>query len=134
MGKVRIQRSNESANRWRAYQLYIDGAKVGTIASGQTKEFNIGPGRHILYSKIDWCRSPEASFDVTTDEIKVYEVKGFKYADLLMFLVPVTIILSYVLNRIVGVDYFFYLNIPMVLILIYYLTIGRKKYLSLKEV
>ena len=133
MSKLIIQRTSEYNNRLRDYGIYIDGQKIDTISNGQTKEINISPGRHTLFSKIDWCSSPEISFEVVDNETKTFKVGGFKNGNWIMPLTVGVIVLSYLLKITAGVNYFFYLAIPAFLLLVYYLTIGRKKYLTLKE-
>lgn len=134
MSKLIIQRTSEYNNRMRDYGIYMDGQKVDTISNGQAKEFTIAPGRHTLYSKIDWCSSPEISFEISDSETKIFKVGGFKNGNWIMPLALGILLLSYVVKQVYGVNYLFYLVIPPFLLLIYYLTIGRKKYLTLKEV
>ena len=134
MAKLIIQRTSEYNNRLRDYGIYIDGQKVDTIANGQAKEFTITSGRHTLYSKIDWCSNPEISFEIVDSDTKIFKVGGFKNGNWIMPMALGIIILSYLLKQIYGIDYLFYLAIPPFLLLIYYLTIGRKKYLTLREV
>jgi hypothetical protein len=133
MSKLVIKRSSEYNNRLRNYGIYIDGQKADTIANGETKELIITPGRHTLYFKIDWCGSPEISFDVAVSVTKNVLVGGFRNGS---WMVPVAggiILLSYLLEQLLGISYFFFLAIPGFLVIVYYITIGRKKYLTLKE-
>ena len=59
MAKIKLQRTSENKNRLGDYQIYIDGQKIGTIANGETKEFETNNGQHSLVAKIDWSSSPE---------------------------------------------------------------------------
>ena len=104
MPKLIIQRPNEFINRFREYVIYIDGKNIGSIANGKIKEFDVTSGSHSLVAKIDWCSSPEINFEITDTKAKIFSVGGFTSA------------------------------VPLFLSLLYYLTIGRKKYLTLKEV
>lgn len=135
MATVMIERSNEMNNRLRDYGVYIDGEKVGVIANGETKEFEIGFGRHLIYCKIDWCSSPQISFEATDDELKIFKVGGFKNGNWMVPAAIAVIIISYVLQYLeVKIFYLAVLIIPFFLLLVYYLTIGRKKYLTLIQV
>lgn len=133
MAKVIIQRTNEFNNRLRGYGIYIDGNKVGTISNGQAEEYVVTPGTHTLIAKIDWCTSPEITFDVKEDDKKYFRVGGFKYGNWLMPLALIVIIMSYIVRRVYKIEWTFYLVIPVFLLLIYYITFGRKNYLTLKE-
>jgi hypothetical protein len=134
MSKLIIQRTSEYTNRLRDYKIYIDGQKVDTISNGQTKDLNISPGRHTLFFKIDWCRSPEISFEIVDNEAKMFNVRGFKNSDWILPLALGIVILHYIVKILSGFDYLIYLAVPPFLVLIYYITVGRKKYLSLKEI
>lgn len=42
----------------------LDEKEVGQIADGETSEYDIAPGEHILYMKIDYARSEKIQFTV----------------------------------------------------------------------
>lgn len=133
MATIILNRTSEYVNRLRNYGVYIDGKKVGTIANGDTKEFVVTPGHHSIVTKIDWCSSKTITFDIGHDEIKEFKVGGFKNAKWLMPVAFIVIVLSYIVNFKYGFEYLFYLVIPAFLMLVYYLTVRRKKYLTLTE-
>lgn len=54
---IRLTRTSEWKNRFRAFTVFINGAKIGKIRNGQTITFPINPGDHELFVKIDWCES-----------------------------------------------------------------------------
>lgn len=64
MATIKLQRTSEYINRMRDYHILIDGQKVGTIANGETKEFETTNGQHSLIAKIDWCSSPEINLNI----------------------------------------------------------------------
>ena len=133
MATIILKRTSEFVNLLRNYKVYIDGIKVGTINNGGTKEFIVTPGQHSIITKIDWCCSQSINFEVTNEEVKKIKVGGFKNANWLMPTALIVIILGYILNSNYSFGYLFYFLIPAYLILVYYLTFGRKKYLSLTE-
>jgi len=134
MATIVVQRTSEYLNRIRNYGVYIDGKKVGTIANGETNEFSVSTGQHLIYTKIDWCSSRTLNFDSSDNEIRRFEVGGFKHGYWLMPTAIFIIILSYILNLKHDFEYLFYLAIPIFLLLVYYLTVGRKRYLNLTEI
>jgi hypothetical protein len=87
-----------------------------------------------LYSKIDWCSSPEISFKITDNETKIFKVGGFKNGNWIMPLALGIIVLSFIVKTISGIGYLIFFAVPPFLLLMYYITLGRKKYLTLKEI
>jgi hypothetical protein len=134
MAKLIIARTSEYNSRFRDYEIYIDERRVATIGNGQTKEINIDSGEHTLFAKIDWAASKRLNFKVELNETKTFKVGGFKNGKWIMPLTLGIIVLSYILKITAGINYLFYLAIPPFLILVYYLTLGRKNYLTLKEI
>jgi hypothetical protein len=133
MATIILNRTNEYVNRLRDYGVYIDGKKVGTIANGEIKEFNVSAGQHSVVTKIDWCSSYPLTFDISDNEVKNFKVGSFKNAKWLMPTGLIIIVLSYIVNLLFGFEYLFYLVIPSFLIMVYYMTFGRKRYLTLTE-
>lgn len=52
------------ADRWRSYQVLLDGVKVAKIRGGQTQVVPVEPGNHEVHLTIDWARSPSVDVDV----------------------------------------------------------------------
>lgn len=52
----------------RKYVIVIDGAVAGRIGRGQTVELPVTPGRHEIFLKVDWCRSPSMELDAISGE------------------------------------------------------------------
>ena len=133
MGSIIINRTSEYLNRLRNYGVYIDGKKVDTISNGETKKFNISAGQHSILTKIDWCSSQTLSVDINDNETKSFKVGGFKNGNWLIPAGLVIPILSFIASSLFDFDYLFYLIIPIFLLMVYYMTLGRKQYLTLKK-
>jgi hypothetical protein len=134
MATIKIQRKHEFINLFRDYRLFVDGQKIGSISDGQEKEFNVTSGKHLLVAKIDWCSSKTISFEINDNGTKSFTLSGFKnklIRDLfrygLLLLVIVFSLSSYW-------DIVLFLIAPIFLILVYDLTLGRKKYLTLDTI
>ncbi|WP_445723435.1 hypothetical protein [Flavobacterium sp.] len=134
MATIRLKRTNEYNNRMRDYKIFIDGQQVGTIANGETKEFPTTVGQHIVTAKIDWCSSPDISIELKENQTSNFKVGGFKFGQILMPIGLGLIVLHFILSKFADFDYTIYLVAPLFLLMFYYLTIGRKKYLTLEEV
>ena len=134
MATIRLKRTSEYNNRMRDYKIFIDGKQVGTIANGETKDFPTTVGQHIVTAKVDWCSSPELSIEPKESQTSSLKVGGFKYGQILMPIGIGLIVLHFILSKFADFDYIMFLVAPLFLLLVYYLTIGRKKYLTLEEV
>ena len=134
MATIRLKRTSEYNNQIRDYKIFIDGQKVGTIANGETKDFPTTVGQHIITAKIDWCSSQDISLELRENQIINLKVGGFKYGHILMAIGLGLIVLHYILSKFANFDYTIYLIVSLFLLIAYYLTIGRKKYLTLEEV
>jgi len=128
-----ISRKNEWMNRLRKIGVYLDGEKIGTVSNGETKEFQVSAGLHQLHTKIDWCGSRTIPFTIAENESKTFELSSFKKAVWLMPLVAVLLIVNYLLQVTFRINSTLWLLVPVFLIFIYFLTLGRKDYLELKE-
>ena len=133
MAQLQIERKDELSNRRRDYKVYVDGIKVGAISPGETKSLEIDPGKHEVFCKIDWCTSPTITTEVTNDSIKTLQVGGFKGGNLLWRIMIVILVVHFILKLAFQIEYVALFAIPVCLIGVYYVTFGRKKYLTLIE-
>ena len=54
---IRITRVKPYGELFRTYKIFIDGVYRDEIAIKETKEFEVGNGKHTVYAKIDWYKS-----------------------------------------------------------------------------
>jgi hypothetical protein len=134
MASVRLKRTNENNNSMRDYKIFIDGKEVGRIANGETKDFPMTDGQHIITAKIDWCSSQDFPLHIKDNETKELKVGGFKNGNWIMPLAGGIIALHFLFKIMLHIEYTIFLVIPVFILLVYYLTIGRKKYLTLEEI
>lgn len=76
MAILKIVRASGYSDRLRAYQVILDGAKIGEVRNGQTQQFAIAPGQHTLSLKIDWCVSNTIDFTSAGDEEIRFKAKS----------------------------------------------------------
>jgi len=133
MAKIILQRTSEYVNRMRDYKIYLDGLKIGTIANGETKQFEINTGQHSIIAKIDWCCSPEINTTFSENETKSLKVGGFKNGNWIMPVGLILIVIVLFLDKYFDNLWALLLELPPFAILVYYLTIGRRNYLTLTE-
>ncbi len=64
LNSLTLSRGVEPTNYLRKYIVYIDDGIAGEIASGETKHFELSPGKHKVSVKVDWCRSQPFEFEI----------------------------------------------------------------------
>lgn len=134
MAALLIERSSEYINKLRNYVIVLDGKKIGKIADGEKKEFEVTPGEHTLKFSIDWTCSKEETFTIREAESKTFIVSGFKGARWMMPLGLVLIAMGMLMEIAFGFNPMIYFAGVIFAVLIFYVTIGRKRYLSIRQV
>lgn len=102
-----LARDSTFADSLRAYSILLDGVNIGTIRDGEIKHFDIKPGMHSLMLRIDWARSQKIEFNF---------IEGYDA----IFLCSSSVNSENVFIR--GLQVY------------YHATLGRSKYISLKQV
>jgi hypothetical protein len=70
---LKITRDSGYADALRAYQVIVDGKRVGNLKAGETKQFPVSVGPHSLSLKIDWCGSNTIQFTAAeADDLAFY--------------------------------------------------------------
>ena len=135
MTKLIITRTSEWNNKARKFGLYLNDKKIGTIEDGEKKEFEIEPGIYKINGKIDWCKSPKIEFDITENESKEIEISGFKYGNIIMPIGLGIVLFFFLIKLIFKIESNFLIILGGIGFLypLYYITIGKNKYLSIRE-
>tara|TARA_R110000737_G_scaffold342281_1_gene367002 strand:+ start:39829 stop:40239 length:411 start_codon:yes stop_codon:yes gene_type:complete len=135
MPRLTVRRTSEWNNKLRAFKILLNDEEVRLIEDGKTEEIELESGTHELVVKIDWCSSQTVNIAVTGNENVTFEVAGFKYAGWIAPIATGTFVIYYFLTKFTESSWDWMLVIPIVAILypIYYITIGKKKYLRLRK-
>jgi hypothetical protein len=56
-------------DRLRSYVVMVDDSEVGKVKPGERLEIPITAGRHQVFLKISWCRSPTLEVEVGPDDV-----------------------------------------------------------------
>jgi len=133
--KLIIKRSSEWNNKLRDYGIYIDDKKIGTIANGETKEFDLDSGTYKINGKIDWCKSPKINFEITENDSKKIEISGYKYGRLISIISAVLALIYFLVFYVFDKQLnFLILFVAIGLIYpLYFLTFGKNQYLRIRE-
>jgi hypothetical protein len=130
MPHIIVTRNSEPLYRFQEIELFIDGEKMGLIANGESKSFPVLPGRHTIFSKIDWNCSSAYSFQIEEQESKHFKLaeigKSYRWMPFAMGV----ILLHFVLKELPSSNYFSIFSLPLFILLVIYLGIARKEYLS----
>lgn len=139
--KIIINRKNEWRNRNRAFQVFIDGREVGKIGNDSSEEYPTAPGTHTIQCKIAWCSSPELRVEVKEGENSFVTVgSAMKYYNVGLVLAMLVIVAGFGIPSLLHVPLPAYFGtvqlavfLPFLAYLLYYQTLGRKKYITIAE-
>jgi hypothetical protein len=138
--KLVLNRKSEWLNRARPYKVIIDGEQVGKISSGKVEEFELSQINQTVECKVDWCYSNKYELTAADGDTVYLQVKsGMKAFWIIYVLLLGYIIVSFIapgfinsLGNVGMVIRAIVLGIPF-FYLAYYLTLGRRNYLSLEK-
>jgi hypothetical protein len=116
-------------NRNRKFGVYLDKQKIGTIQSGQTKEFEIAPGEHHLKAKTGFFRTKKTSITLVKDEKKSIKLKGSSFPIWVVSLILISAVV--IVMAMPSIDFsdkllLILLILPEVVYLFYYQTFRFK--------
>lgn len=136
MAKLIISRSSEYANLLRNIKVYVDGEYVDRVKHGETKTFEVQAGQHTVQAKIDWCGSSTYTFKVGEHDTVTYNLTSFKGNKLVfgVALVAIVFLAYFKEDQSMNLYRYFFMTLLTVawLILFYFYTLGRSKYLDLQ--
>lgn len=138
MARLKISRTNQYINRYRSYQIFIDGKRAGSIPNGGTASFDLSAGKHLISARSRWGRGPEIKVVINSDEEKSLRLGSFSQMTGKEFFLIGLIVINFILSLI---WYFFdfewkeplsgllFLNVAF-----YIIVFAPKKYLTFKEI
>ena len=133
MATIKVKRTANFFNRARNYQIYIDGQLANTSYLNGIETIEVDACSHTLIAKSLWVSSKELSFEIKENETKTFEVSIFKSMKIFYLIIVFLFLLPFVQSG-EFMKYAGFIPIPAFFILIYYMTLGRKEYFTLKEV
>jgi len=121
MGKIKIESATGA-------KIFIDGKDYGTIKK-EHKDYEVDNGPHEIYAKSAWCGSQKININSTDDKIVILTLSSFKNEGLVKAIfMALAGLLVFTKNLIFGIIAGIVFLYPL-----YYLTIGKDKYLELEE-
>ncbi|HMH35277.1 MAG TPA: hypothetical protein VK543_19715 [Puia sp.] len=138
--KLIIRRPNEWQNRARVYKVLIDEVEAGNIKNNSSEEFSTNPGIHRIQCRISWYGSAVFQVDLKPGQVEYILVKnGMKYYWPLFLLLTagIAINLFYIGHEdekpLWATLLQLLLILPALLYMLFYLTVGRNRYIVLEE-
>jgi len=140
MAKLVLTRKGEWANRRQQYKVVIDGAEAGKIRNDESREFELAEGTHTIQCKYLWTSSDEKTFEIKEGKNTFLTVgSGMKLFLPLYILLVIGIFSPYIfrlMDKQVPAGLFtlqLILIVPALIYMLAYLTLFRKKYISISE-
>ena len=138
--KIILSRPREWFNQTRTFRLWIDGSDAGSIRNGHVETVMLEPGSHTLQCRLAWYGSQEVRLTLEPGETAWYRVRnGMKYYwhSFIILLLGISLNLLLV-NRLDERPIWaplveLVLILPALIYMLYYMTLGRKRYLVLEE-
>jgi hypothetical protein len=136
--KLVLTRKSELLNALRGYRVVIDGEKRGKIGNGDTEEYEVTPGKHIVSCKVDWCGSRDYAFEVNEGEVAYLQVKNGARHFFYFFIPAIVLYIAYKFGDTAGErPYLLYalifVGLAYIAYMLYYTVISRKDYLSIEK-
>ena len=76
MSILKISSKRELLNILRSYKVYVDGKLVGKVQNGKIQNFELEPGSHKVYAKLDFFKSNEIEILINENEVTEINLKG----------------------------------------------------------
>lgn len=135
MAVIKIQRGSGYVDKIRNYKVFINNKQIGVISEGEIKEYNVSSGTHIISTKIDWAGSKDIIVDLKENDVINLKVENYtaKHWLISVYFIAFITLVHIVLFITIDFQYTSLLFIPVLAIMGYYLTFGRNKYLTLKQ-
>jgi|GEM_PF-3501879 len=137
MPELVINRSSDFLNKYKEVKILIDGTSVGIVADGETKVFEIPAGEHSIKAKMDWRGSKEHRFSVQKGGKVTYKLAGFKGRKVIVALSAIALLSTFILPReteaYIRTVIMLTTLCSVVLFMLYILTIGCNRYLTLEQ-
>ena len=71
---IRITRGNDYFGVMRKLKVYINEKHLGSVKHNSSVDFNVSPGKHDVYVKMDWCKSEPVTLKLKDGNMIEYEV------------------------------------------------------------
>ncbi|WP_269240366.1 hypothetical protein [Flavobacterium limnophilum] len=120
-------------NGAKAYEIYIDKQKAGTISDGDIMEFNTTNGKHLINLKVGQFSSPEITIETSENKTTSLKIAEFKKMKWVWAIITAIFALHFILKMTIGFRHTTLLIIPVFLFDIYYRKWGWRKHLKLEE-
>lgn len=138
--KIILTRKGEFINRRQRFKVFINDKEAGLIKNEDTEEYELQPGTYKVQCKLNWMSSPVYTIDVKEGTNTYLRVSnGMKYYLPLYIIMLIGLFFPFFLKigKVPVPDFVNTLKIilivPALLYVVLYMSVFKKKYLSLTE-
>ncbi len=118
----------------RNFKLYLDDQEIGIISNGQTIEFDVTRGQHLLKAKVDFHGSADELVELSQYETRAYQL-GCSQKNNTAFAVSMSLLtIFFIANSQNNSIYSLPFLVAGLGIFIYYFIIKRNQYLVFQEI
>lgn len=106
---ILITRTTQFSNKFVPIQIHIDGQQSGSLVDGERSEFRIPSGEHTIQAKLNISTSNILEFTISDNQIIEFELGSTVNVvkNILIALShPALLVVLYMLDKIIGWDYF----------------------------
>ena len=133
MPKIKIIRKKDWLIRYRVFEIYLDGQKMGYLSNGENFEFDAPAGQHKLRVKMGYYRSRELPCTLYSKETKSFTVSRNQ---IMVMIIIILLLLSTFLE--IFLRHTFKIErrvfeIMTVLVVLFHTFGGKIHFLSIKE-
>jgi hypothetical protein len=73
---ITVYRDAADRDRLRKYGVYIDGVLLAQVAEEESREIEVAPGKHTIWVKVDWARSPKVPVELAAGDTKWFRCRS----------------------------------------------------------
>jgi hypothetical protein len=132
MVQLIIERSSEWMNKAQGIMVFINNHKIGTIYNGEAKSVEVEPGTYVVKAAMDGYESKEYCLTIVPGETRLLKLSSFVEKWRFMSLMPAMIVCNIFLLNSFHSYLWGFAMLPFVAVLLYYFTLGKKRYFILK--
>ena len=137
MSIITITRTEQFSKQTESFDIYIDDEKVGSLRFGESRNFEVSPGKHKVVAKRSWVSSSQPiEVNVSDNENTTIKLSCFKYG----WMVPYIFIIAggvfyYLFASFSKYDFspIIFIFVPLFFYLIYKVVYERKNDLRLEQ-
>jgi hypothetical protein len=135
MAKISVCRKKNWTISSKMFEVFLDEKRIGYLMNGETSEYDVSAGEHHLKVKMGRFGSKDFNFTMFSNQTRSFTVFVSKMSLSIAAIFLMGIFLFRYYLRTLKLDHNYSMLTPLLILLlgIYFQTIGRNTYLKVKE-